>query len=107
MFRVKSAMGNRLFIYGTLADPGIQKEVWGRKTESIPDILKGYKKSEIKIDGEIYPLIIPDETGEVSGLVIEVTDEELKKIDEYETGAYKRKKVILESGASVWVYVEK
>ncbi len=101
------AMADRLFIYGTLADPEVQQNVLGRVTESAPDILRGYRKSEIEIGGEKYPLIIPDETEKVKGLVIEVTKDELAKIDEYETNAYKRVQVSLESGMSAWAYVKR
>lgn len=99
-------MKNKLFIYGTLADPKIQKEVWGRKIAGVCDILSGYKISEIEIDSEIYPLIIPSEAGKVDGLVIEVTDSELGKIDEYETSVYKRKRILLQSGTTAWVYIK-
>lgn len=59
------------------------------------------------VDGETYPGIIPSNEGKIEGLVIEVTDEELKKIDEYETDAYKRVEVKLESGTSPWVYLKR
>ncbi|OGZ05564.1 MAG: hypothetical protein A3C93_05280 [Candidatus Lloydbacteria bacterium RIFCSPHIGHO2_02_FULL_54_17] len=94
-----------MFIYGTLADPKIQRSVWGRETTGVPDVLREYRRSEIEIDGEIYPLIIPSKEGHVEGLVIEVADDELEKIDDYETDAYERVEVILESGAIAWVYV--
>ena len=100
-------MENKLFIYGTLANPKIQEEVWGRIIKGTPDVLNGYKKSKIKIDGETYPLIISSKTGEVKGLAIELTKDELEKADEYETIAYKRKQVILESGISAWVYIKR
>ncbi|OGY64732.1 MAG: hypothetical protein A3I24_02500 [Candidatus Harrisonbacteria bacterium RIFCSPLOWO2_02_FULL_41_13b] len=97
---------NKLFIYGTLIDPEIQELVWGRKIKGTADILKGYKKSKIKIDGAIYPLIVLSKNGKVEGLVIKVTDDELKKIDKYETDSYKRIEVDLESRKSAWVYVK-
>lgn len=96
----------KIFIYGTLANSEIQKEICGRIIKGTPDSLRGYKRSQIEIEGEIYPLIVSDANARVDGLVIEVTEEELEKIDEYETNAYKREKINLESGTSAWVYVK-
>lgn len=100
-------MGNKekIFIYGTLADPEVQKRVWGRVTRHTADRLKGYKKVQIEIADETFPALIPGD-GSIDGFVMEVSEDELKKIDEYETKAYKRKKVRLVSGQLVWVYVK-
>ena len=97
----------KIFIYGTLADPKVQQRVWGRITDGLSDMLKGYKRSQIEIEGEVYPLIISDSNSRVIGSVIEITERELKKADEYETDAYRREKIALESGISAWVYVKK
>lgn len=99
-------MANRLFTYGTLTDPKVQKRVWGRLTPGIADVLPGYRKSEIRIEGDVYPLIVADAARKVRGSVIEVTDEELRKIDEYESDAYRRVEVVLESGMPAWVYTK-
>jgi len=99
-------MKNKLLIYGTLMKPEIQKEVIGRAIKGVPDSLGGYKKSKIEIDGEIYPVIIPGKNGKIDGMVIEITDEELQKIDEYETEFYKREIVTLASGVSAWTYLK-
>lgn len=80
----------KLFIYGTLTDPGVQKEVWGRAIKGKDDSLKGYEKSEIEIDGEVYPFIVPNKNGQVGGLVVELTENELEKADRYEGGEYKK-----------------
>lgn len=98
-------MENKLFIYGTLINPEIQKEVFGRKIKGVSGVLKGYKKSEIEIKNQTYPIIIPNNSSAIRGLVIEVTEDEFKKIDKYETNAYQRKAVVLESGIHVLVYV--
>ena len=97
-----------LFIYGNLKKPEIQKKVFGRVAESSEDSLKGYKKSQIEIEGEIFPILINSKNpwDFVVGSVIEVTGDELKKIDRYEGEEYKRKKVILSSGKESWVYVK-
>ena len=85
----------------------LQQRVWGRITDGLPDMLKGYKRSRIEIKGEVYPLIISDSNSRVIGSIIEITERELKKADEYETDAYRREKVTLESGISAWVYVNR
>jgi len=93
-----------LFIYGTLRDPKIQKIVFGRITKGQRDSLEGYRESEIEIQGEVYPALIPSNGDFVGGLVIEITPTELVKIDEYETAAYIRTQVNLKSGRKAWVY---
>lgn len=99
-------MVNKLFIYGTLSDVDVQKKVWGRVTMGYLDSLGGFRKSEIEIEGEKYFVVIPDEKGEVKGLVIEVSDIELEKIDQYETDNYKRIKVVMKSGTLAWIYIK-
>jgi gamma-glutamylcyclotransferase (GGCT)/AIG2-like uncharacterized protein YtfP len=97
---------NKLFIYGTLIDPEIQKSILGRIINGIPNILEGYEKSEIEIEGEKYPLTVQNKNEIVEGLVIDINDDELKKIDEYEGVEYKRIEIVLQSGISAWVYLK-
>ena len=85
-----------LFIYGTLLNPLVQKQVLGRHGPGEPDTLAGYKKYSIRLATGVYPIIRP-ETG---GLV------ELALIDRYEGDAYQQKKVTLVSGRWAWVYQE-
>ena len=92
-----------LFVYGTLKDPAVQQNVIGRVVSIVPDVLECYLKSTITINGKTYPIIVPG-LGNVEGFVISVTHDELRLLDEYETSAYKRKKVILKSGRSAWAY---
>ncbi len=93
-----------LFVYGTLKKSDVQKTVISRAIKGTPDILEGYKKSKIKINDNTYPIIEPNPEYHVKGLVISVTQKELKLIDKYETKAYKRRKVILKSDTSAWAY---
>ena len=96
-------MGN-LFVYGTLKDPKVQKMVFGRVEKGTPDTLDGYKKSKVVIDKKTYPIIVPSPKDSIKGLILMVTAKELKQIDEYETEAYRRKKITLKSGKIAWVY---
>lgn len=101
-----SAEVEKLFVYGTLKDLGVQKEAFGRVAGGTADVLKGYRKAEATIDGESYPIIVPDKNGVVEGLLIEVGPDELKLLDEYEE-KYERAEVTLESGVRAWVFVLK
>ena len=93
-----------LFVYGTLRCPRCRESVVGRRLSAEGDALKGYKRSKIKLGQALFPIIYPDSEGVVKGLVITVTSEELKQIDAYETQAYKRSEVVLESDKKAWVY---
>ncbi|MDP3916693.1 MAG: gamma-glutamylcyclotransferase family protein [Nanoarchaeota archaeon] len=93
----------KLFVYGTLKNPEIQKSIFGRIAQSSPDVLQGYTRSKIRID-KIYPIIIKKRGKFVRGLVISVNPKELKLIDKYETNSYKRQKVALKSGTNAQVY---
>ncbi len=96
----------KLFVYGTLKDPVIRRKAVGRAFSGAPDSLKGWRKTEFFVDGEDYPVIVPDEDGIVDGLIFEVTPAELKTLDDYEE-EYKRIEVVLKSGARAWAYVRK
>ena len=93
-----------LFVYGTLQDPAVQQRLIGRTLTGTPDVLEGFFKSSMSMTEGIYPLVIPRHGHEVSGLVLEVTPEELLAMDVYETSAYRRVRVPLRSGRESWVY---
>jgi gamma-glutamylcyclotransferase (GGCT)/AIG2-like uncharacterized protein YtfP len=107
-----------LFSYGTLQSKQVQLDVFGRVLNGQPDILIGYKKELIKIkehsddrsnsEGEYVTLIgTGDDVDMIEGVVFLVTEAELQKADEYETDAYKKVEVLLQSGNKAWVYVKK
>ena len=96
----------RIFAYGTLQDPVIQVAVLGRTLPGQPDTLPGFRKSTITFGRAEYPIIVADESGSVTGMVYEVTAEELVLLDHYETSAYRRLHVTLASGREAWVYGE-
>ncbi len=99
-------MTEKIFVYGTLQQPEVQIKVIGRVVKSTPDILLGFRKSTIEINSNIYPIIEEDSNSdeEINGLVLDIEEEDLKNLDEYETNAYRREKVTLKSGLLVWVY---
>jgi gamma-glutamylcyclotransferase (GGCT)/AIG2-like uncharacterized protein YtfP len=97
-------MADYLFVYGTLRNTTVQKQVFGKKISGTPDILENFKKSKIEVGGEEYPIIIPSKGSSVEGLILPITAKELKLADEYETKSYRREKVVLKSGKTAWAY---
>ncbi len=95
-----------VFIYGTLQQEDVQISVLGQRLKTIPDRLDGYEKKEngVTINGNEYPIAVWSGQSSITGNTIEVTDEELQKLDEYETSAYDRIKVVLDSGRHAWLY---
>lgn len=97
-------MPENVFIYGALNFKETQIRVIGRMVDGTPDKLPGYRLDKIMVDGIAHNIVVKDEKGTVEGIMIQVTKEELNKIDDYKTGAYKRGRVILTSGKMAWVY---
>lgn len=99
-------MEELVFVYGTLRDPKIQTEIIGRLVEGSPDTLVGYKKSTITLRNTVYPILVPEPNGIIEGEILKLTPDELARVDEYETNAYRRVKVTLKSGREAWVYLK-
>ena len=97
-----------LFVYGTLAIGETLKNILDRDVPGIPATLDGYDGSKmVIIESESYPAAEKNIECSIQGLLIEITSEELQKLDVYETDAYKRKEVELTSGKKAWVYLNK
>ena len=105
-----------LFSYGTLRYEGVQMATFGRKLQGSEDRLPGYCMKKVRITDldviaksgeEIHSII--EFTGnpkdEISGMVFQVSPQELAHADEYEVADYKRVEVNLSSGLRAWVYV--
>jgi len=106
-----------LFSYGTLRQPEVQMETYGRLVEAEEDVLPGHVLTEITIDDphvvelsgkSVHTIARP--TGNLAdripGIVLFLTDAELKATDDYEAAAYARTKVMLASGRKAFVYVD-
>lgn len=93
-----------LFVYGTLMDPAVQMQVFGRVEAGMPDVLHGFRKIEIELDGEVFPAIVQVTGESVRGVVIAVSAEELARIDDYESDAYERIEIGLQSGRFAQAY---
>jgi gamma-glutamylcyclotransferase (GGCT)/AIG2-like uncharacterized protein YtfP len=100
-------MTHALFIYGTLREPAVQQEVFGRSLESRSDHLDGYGLTDITVEGKRYPDLVVEEDAAVKGDVVELNDDELRRADEYETDAYERRTFVLASGTVAYAYIGK
>ena len=103
-----------LFAYGTLQDARVRMSVFGRAPEGAPDELCGFEVSLHPSphlgnpDGSPRYLVARftgNPEGRIAGTVYEVSENELHAADAYETNAYRRILVRLESGRDAWVYV--
>jgi gamma-glutamylcyclotransferase (GGCT)/AIG2-like uncharacterized protein YtfP len=105
----------RLFSYGTLQQESVQLANFGRKLQGRADVVVGWRIASIRITDPlvlalsglaVHKIMVPgDASDEVDGVVFEITPDELKAADSYETEDYKRAKVKLRSGTEAWVYV--
>jgi hypothetical protein len=107
----------RLFSYGTLQLPQVQRATYGRLLEGKPDVLRGYvleplqivDPDVIRISGEAIHKIAR-RTGNpahlITGTVFTLTREELADTDAYEVAAYARILVRLASGEDAFVYAD-
>jgi len=95
-----------LFTYGTLQKENIQLTVFSRTLSGFNDTLFGYKLSDEKVVG-VYPVMqsSKEPSDFVNGRVYMCSNEEILEVDKYEGPAYKRIKVVLNSGKSAWAYV--
>jgi len=106
----------RLFSYGTLQQPEVQRATFGRLLDGRPDAVVGFRLETLTIaDPHViatsgsaeHPLLVPADApgAEIAGTVFEITPAELAAADEYEVDDYTRVEVPLASGGSAWVYV--
>lgn len=106
---------NALFSYGTLQQPQVQLDTFGRLLEGQKDTLIGYTLGEVKITDEAvikssgkeyHPILIRSEHKKdtVEGTVFLITNAELQQADEYEVDDYQRVEAQLKSGKTCWIY---
>ena len=100
-----------LFAYGTLKDREIQENIFGRTLTGTADSLTGYAIQKIKIEEEFgmeeYPIIVPSEDTNqiIEGILYEISELDIEKVDTYEGRHYKRIEVTLTSNKKAWAYV--
>jgi len=106
-----------LFSYGTLQQEAVQIATFGRRLRGEADALVGFEQSPFEItdpafvasSGKAVHAIVRytgDDRSRVSGTVLEVTDDELRKADRYEPAGYTRIAATLASGKKAWVYAD-
>jgi hypothetical protein len=106
---------HRVFSYGTLQQPDVQRALYGSEVLTVPDALPGFRLDWVLItDPEVvatsgsdrHPILrrAGSDTS-VPGSFLELTDEELAATDAYEVDDYARIAVVLDSGLEAWVYV--
>jgi gamma-glutamylcyclotransferase (GGCT)/AIG2-like uncharacterized protein YtfP len=111
-----SERGVGLFSYGTLRQREVQLANYGRELDGSPDVLSGYRLEQLVIDRpdvmEISRKSVHtiarrsgDPADRIPGMLFVLTEGELGATDAYETSAYRRIEVTLESGRTAWVYV--
>lgn len=94
-----------LFAYGTLRDASIQQSVFGRRLSGDPDGLTGWRRGQVMIEGQVYPMAEPDAASELDGRLYQLTQDDLARADAYEGETYRRIRVTLTSGRQAWFYV--
>jgi hypothetical protein len=106
----------RLFSYGTLRQPEVQRANYGRLLEGEADVLPGYRLEPLAItDPEVVRIsgkaihTIARRSGDpadlVPGMVFALTEAELAATDRYEVDVYGRVEAVLASGRRALVYV--
>jgi gamma-glutamylcyclotransferase (GGCT)/AIG2-like uncharacterized protein YtfP len=107
-------MSEQLFVYGTLKDPDIQRNVIGRVVPATVGVLEGYLLGAVTTDKATYPALVKEHGArEISGLVLEIEKDDLIPLDIYEseesTGRKLYDRVVerIKDGREVWLYVKK
>jgi hypothetical protein len=105
-----------LFSYGTLRQPGVQRDVFGRELDGRPDAIVGYDLDYVTITdprviaasgSDRHPMLKPTDRADaaIEGTVYAVSDGDLEAADDYEVDDHERIAVPLRSGDQAWVYV--
>ncbi len=75
---------SRIFLYGTLLDPGLYGIVGGAPLEGVDATLPGHRVHWAR--GESFPVLIEDAEARAAGLVVTVPDVVKARLDFYEMG---------------------
>jgi gamma-glutamylcyclotransferase (GGCT)/AIG2-like uncharacterized protein YtfP len=105
-----------LFAYGTLQQQEVQLANYGRLLQGRPDVLTGHVLADITIEDPHVVSISGKATHRIArrsgnpsdcidGTLFLLTQAELDATDAYETSAYSRVEVALESGRTAFAYV--
>lgn len=107
-----------LFSYGTLQMEKVQISTYGRLLSGKAARITGYRLEMLNITNKDvietsglaqHPVAVKTglKNDFIDGTCFELTEEELHKTDIYENSDYIRESASIDSGASVWIYVQK
>ena len=95
-----------LFSYGTLQQENVQLLTFGRRLNGQRDDLVGFEQSSVTHHANVT--FNGGDDSHVPGMVFEITDAELARVDTYEAAfLYERVAAMLASGRQAWVYVHR
>jgi gamma-glutamylcyclotransferase (GGCT)/AIG2-like uncharacterized protein YtfP len=96
---IDDARMHEVFVYGTLRYRPVRRLAMGAVGDTRPATLSGYARTRLDLE--------PAPGGRVHGLVIDVTPDELRRLDRYERLGirYDRVRLRLDDGTPAWVYV--
>jgi hypothetical protein len=106
----------RLFSYGTLQQPAVQRATFGRLLDGWPDTVFGFQLETLRVtDPDViatsgtdeHPILCAcdDPESGVDGFVFLLSEDELTAADQYEVDDYARVEAPIASGGTAWVYV--
>lgn len=106
-----------LFSYGTLRQPDVQRATFGRLLRGHDDEIVGFELAVFTVEdpafvaasGKADHAIVRfngREDSRVSGMALEMTDDELAQADRYEPAGYTRIATKLASGTEAFVYAD-
>ena len=99
----------RLFSYGSLQQPAVQRATFGRALSGQSDELVGFELQVVsRRDKQLVNVRrVAQAASRVPGTVFEISDAELLAADTYERAdSYVRVPAALASGGEAWVYVD-
>lgn len=99
----------RLFSYGSLQQPAVQRRILGREPPGRADEVIGFERVLIARAGKELANVVRNGRADsrVAGTVFEISDADLLVVDAYEaTDSYVRMQAALASGGEAWLYAE-
>jgi gamma-glutamylcyclotransferase (GGCT)/AIG2-like uncharacterized protein YtfP len=95
-----------VFAYGTLLDAKVRNDILGYSTSICNSKIQGFHMKKIRLGGRIYPILVEDHGSEIwiEGGYFKINPKDLKRLDDYESPAYRRKLVKTAEGVPVWIY---
>jgi gamma-glutamylcyclotransferase (GGCT)/AIG2-like uncharacterized protein YtfP len=92
----------QLFVYGSLLEESVLKQVIGRMPVSTTGTVKGFRKDTIHIDGEDWFIAVPDVRMSMLGKFLTLDASELILLDEWEGPEYQRQEI----NDDVYIYAQ-